>query len=641
LRVAFSAPPEHHPSIRTSKEQESPLAEFKNPNASGGGSQDNRSFLIMLVVMVAVIFGLQYYRSQHTPQPATPDTAVTTPTAPAVPSPAASLATSPASHTSQAPTISSVTAPTEASTVVDNELYRITFSNRGGQVTSWILKKFTDNAGHPLDLVHAGASKLYGYPLSLYTYDPALTKTLADALYVPSATGNLQAPATLSFNYASGNIAVHKTFTFGADYLVHADTVVLRDGVPIRALLSWPAGLGDMESGAAYAGAVVDTSINGKDEHEAFKKVAGGATLSGQFDFAGVSDQYFAAIFLPDAPSDASFVTLHHDIDVKEIVVHHPWYLFGSTTDLSRTDVTPASATATKGILKVPVIGAAVGDLSGHNLTRLFVGPKSLPVLKSIDTAAGNNLGPVLDFGFWGPVGKILFIGLHFVQEHMASNWGWAIVIFTVFINLLLLPLRVQGMRSMLKMQRIQPEIDLIKAKYKNPKATDPKAAEMNAEVMAYQKEKGVSMFGGCIPSLIQLPLLFAFFTMMTRVVELRHAHWGWLPDLSAADPYHILPIFMVITSFLVQFYTPSPGVDPQQQKMMAFMMPAFSGYMTWNYASGLALYWNVGNLIMIIQQTIMNRTSLGREMREIQAKRASAKLSSPKPGARTIQGRR
>jgi YidC/Oxa1 family membrane protein insertase len=615
------------------------LPEFKNPNASGGGSQDNRSFMILLVVMIAVIFGLQYYKSQHNP-PAAPDTptAITAPPA-AAPSAALPSATSP--NTPPPAAIPTVTAAAETSTVVENELYRITFSNRGGQVTSWILKQFTDNAGHPLDLVHEGASKLYGYPLSLYTYDPGLTKSLADALYVPSATGTLPTPATLSFNYASGNIAVHKTFTFGADYLVHADTVVLRDGAPIRALLSWPAALGDMETGAAYASAVVDTSVNGKDEHEAFKKIAGGATLPGPFDFAGISDQYFAAIFLPDAPADATFVTLHHDIDIKETVVPQPWYRFGSTMDLSRTNVTPASTTVSKGVLKVPVLGAAVGDLSGHNLARIFVGPKSLPVLKSISTTAGNNLGPVLDFGFWGPVGKLLFIGLHFVQEHMVSNWGWAIVLFTIFINLLLLPLRVTGMKSMLKMQRIQPGIDLIKAKYKNPKPTDPKAADMNAEVMAYQKEHGVSMFGGCIPSLIQLPLLFAFFTMMTRVVELRHAHWGWLPDLSAADPYHILPIFMVITSFLVQFYTPSPGVDPQQQKMMAFMMPAFSGYMTWNYASGLALYWNVGNLIMIIQQTVMNRTSLGREMREIQAKRARAKLAPPKPGVRTIQGRR
>jgi YidC/Oxa1 family membrane protein insertase len=596
----------------------------------------------MMVVMIAVIFGLQYYRSQHAPQATSPDHVQeqATPAATAPATQTAQTSATAANPSTSATAVPTVTAAAQTSTTVENELYKITFSNRGGQVTSWILKKFTDNAGHPLDIVHEGAAKLYGYPLSLYTYDDSLTKTLANALYVPSATGTLPSPATLSFNYASGNLVVHKTFTFGTDYLVHADTVVLRDGVPIRALLSWPAGLGDMESAIAYSSAVVDTSINGKDEHEAYKKIGGGATLSGPFDFAGTSDQYFAAIFLPDVPSDASFVTLHHDIDIKEVVVPHPWYRFGSTTDLPRANATPASATAAKGVLKVPVLGGAVGSLSGHNLTRIFVGPKSLPVLKSISTAAGNNLAPVLDFGFWGPVGKFLFLGLHFVQEHMASNWGWAIVIFTIFINLLLLPLRVTGMKSMLKMQRIQPGIDLIKAKYKNPKATDPKAAEMNAEVMAYQKEHGVSMFGGCIPSLIQLPLLFAFFTMMTRVVELRHAHWGWLPDLSAADPYHILPIFMVVTSFLVQFYTPSPGVDPQQQKMMAFMMPAFSGWMTWNYASGLALYWNVGNIIMILQQQVMNRTSLGKELREMQAKRAR-KLGTPKPSPKVIQGRR
>jgi YidC/Oxa1 family membrane protein insertase len=133
----------------------------------------------------------------------------------------------------------------------------------------------------------------------------------------------------------------------------------------------------------------------------------------------------------------------------------------------------------------------------------------------------------------------------------------------------------------------------------------------------------------------------------------LRHAHFFWLPDLSSADPYHILPILMVVTSFLVQFYTPSPGVDPQQQKMMAFMMPAFSGYMTWNYASGLALYWNVGNLIMIIQQTVMNNTSLGKEIKEIAARRAAAATKRTLPPQqrqgggtgpippKTIQGRR
>ena len=580
----------------------------------------------MMIVMISVIFGLQYWRTQHNPPVPPPDqqTAITAPSAPpsAAPAPSTGTAVTPA-----------VAAAAETSTIVENELYRITFSNRGGQVTSWILKKYKDTEGHPLDLVHAGASSLYGYPLSLYTYDEGLTRQLSSALYVASSTGTLEAPATLTFKYAAGNLSVTKTFTFGADYLVHADTVVLRDGAPLRALLSWPAGLGDLETALAYNGAQVDTSSSGKDDHLSFKKVSGGNTLSGPFDFAGVSDQYFAAIFIPDQPADASLVTLENKIDVTKV----------KRSAVSNTIIPGKTA------VLLPVLGAAVGSLSGHNAMSVFVGPKAISVLKSIHTANGDSLQPLLDFGFFGPIGKYLFLGLRAVHSAIAPHdngvhnysWGWAIVIFTILINLVLLPLRVQGMKSAVKMQRIQPQIDAIKAKYKNPKATDPKAGEMNAEVMALQKANGVSMLGGCIPSLIQLPLLFAFFTMMTKVVELRQAHFFWLPDLSSADPWHILPILMVITSFIAQYYTPSPGVDPQQQKMMAFMMPAFSGYMTWNYASGLALYWNIGNLVMIIQQQVMNRTSLGREMKEIAAKRASRKTAVRSSGAKTIQGRR
>ncbi|MGI4830884.1 MAG: membrane protein insertase YidC, partial [Janthinobacterium lividum] len=582
------------------------------------------SFLLMMLVMFGVIFGLQYWRAKHNPQTESPNASAIT--APMATTPGVDNTAPPTgSGTNGAAAVNTVQAGSETSTVVENELYRITFSNRGGQVTSWELKRYKDNAGHPLDLVHEGASKLYGYPLSLYTYDPNLTRALSQALYVPSATGALHAPATLSFNYQAGNLKVEKTFSFGADYVLHADTQVLRNGAPIAVTLAWPAGLGDMENAAAYNNATIDTMSDGKEHHDAFKKVTGGATENGPFDWAGTADQYFGAVFLPDRPADATLVTLHNQIDVNKV---------------QRRVGQGAPA---KGIALVPVIGAAIGDRTGHVQTRIFAGPKAVPVLKAISSVTGHTLEPMLDFGFWGPIGKFLFLGLQFVHAHVTPrSWGWAIVLFTILINLILLPLRVTSMRSALKMQRIQPQLDAIKAKYKNPKPTDPKTAEMNQEIMAYQKENGVNMFGGCIPTLIQFPLLFAFFTMMTKVVELRQAHFFWLPDLSAADPYHILPIMMVLTSFAVQFFMPQPGVDPQQQRMMAFMMPAFSGYMTWNYASGLALYWNVGNIIMIIQQTVMNRTSLGREMRELQLQRAKRKaVTSGTGGPRTIQARR
>ena len=605
------------------------MPEFKNPNQGGGGSQDNRSFLLMMVVALGVIFGLQYWRAQKNPALESPDHPITTSSS-AANSAASTPATPVPSNTTS--TTPAVVAAAQASTIVENELYKITFSNQGGQVTSWILKKFKDNSGHPLDMVHDGAARLYGYPLSLYTYDDALTRQLSNALYVPSATGTLQAPATLTFKYSQGNLSVTKTFTFSNTYVIHANTEVLRNGAPIRALLSWPAGMGDAEAATTYAGAQVDTSTNGKTDHLSFKKISGGATLTGPFDFAGISDQYFGAVFLPDHPDDASAVTFQHKIDIAKV----------------KPSTLKEAAPVTTGSKELPVLGTAVGSLTGPTEISLFVGPKAVEVLKNIHTADGGTLEPLLDFGFFGPIGKYLFLGLRAVHAWIAPrtavahdySWGWAIVLFTIMINLVLLPLRVQGMRSALKMQRIQPQIDAIKAKYKNPKPTDPKAAEMNAEVMATQKANGVSMLGGCIPSLIQLPLLFAFFTMMTKVVELRQAHFFWLPDLSSADPYHILPILMVATSFLAQYFTPSPGVDPQQQKMMAFVMPVFSGYLTWQYASGLALYWNIGNLVMIIQQQVMNQTSLGREMKELAAKRARRKVAAPKPGQRTSSGK-
>jgi YidC/Oxa1 family membrane protein insertase len=185
-------------------------------------------------------------------------------------------------------------------------------------------------------------------------------------------------------------------------------------------------------------------------------------------------------------------------------------------------------------------------------------------------------------------------------------------------------------MKSSLKMQRIQPQMDAIKAKYAKYKTTDPRRQEMNKEVFALQKQEGVNMFGGCIPMLIQWPLLFAFYRMLGNVIELRQAHWLWLPDLSAPDPLHILPVFFIVSMFLVQWLTPSPGVDPAQQRMMAFTMPAVFGFMTWNIGSGLALYWAGSNILGIVQQILMNRTKMGREVREIAAKRAAKRAGKP-----------
>jgi len=589
------------------------LAEIKNPNQQGGGGQDSKTVLMFTGLFLVILFGMQYFRQKTAPPPqhAQQQTQAKTASAP-LPQPATSANTSSAAPESgaapkaAAPQASDVIATTESTTVIENELYRITFTNRGAQVKSWILKKYKDNDGKPLDLVNQDAAKKYGYPLSLYTYDANVRGKLASALYVPSATGDLNAPATLSFEYSSGGLTVHKIFSFDSSYVIHAKVTVTQNGVPVQALLAWPAGFGDQSTLPDYAngGNSIDTFQNGKDEQTAWKKVSNGDTLRGPFDWAGVSDLYFTAIFLPDAPNDATLVTLHNTLDVPKDLKH---------PDAAQVD-------------HASVLGAAIGDANGPLSVRIFAGPKALNVLESIHAVNGPSLEKVVNFGWWGLIAKPLFLSMLFIHNHMVANWGWAIILLTIVLNLAMLPTRFQMMKSSLKMQRIQPQMDAIKAKYAKFKATDPRKQDMQKEMFALQKAEGVNMFGGCLPMLIQWPLLFGFYKVLENVIELRQAHWLWLHDLSAPDPLYILPIFVIVSMAFSQLLTPSPGMDPTQQKMMAFVMPAVFGFMMLHYGAGLSLYWAGSNFMGIGQQMIINRTGLGREMRELALKRAAKK---------------
>jgi YidC/Oxa1 family membrane protein insertase len=584
------------------------LAEIQNPNqqGGGGGGMDTRSLFGFMIVFVLLVVAFQIWgpKKQDT-QPAHPEQKTQTAQS-AVPAAAttpgeSSTATSLPTETSSEKTVQAAAA---AETTVENELYRITFTNRGGDVKSWILKKFKNEEGKPLDLVNADAAGKFGVPLSLFAYDEGLRNKLNSALYVPSETGTLAAPATLSFDYSSGGLSAHKTFHFDSSYVIHADVSVAENGAPVTALLAWPGGLGDQNTLQQYATAAFADSVSGKSDQVPAKKVAGGETLHGAFDYAGVSDLYFAAVFMPDAPSDLSVVTLHDTVDIPKDR-QHP----------QPNAVEPE-----------PLLGAAIGSNTGELHTRVFAGPKSLDLLQTIHTANGENLESVVSFGWWGWVAKPMLLVLRYFVSHGIANWGWAILVLTLILNLAMLPTRVMMMKSSLKMQRIQPQIDAIKSKYAKYKTTDPRRQDMNKEMFDLQRKEGVNMFGGCLPMLLQYPLLFGFYRMLMYAIELRQAHWLWLPDLSAPDPVHILPVFVIVSMFLSQFFTPSPGMDQSQQRMMAFMMPAVFGVMMWNIGSGVALYWAGSNLMGVATQMVMNRTSMGQEMRAIAARRAARK---------------
>lgn len=585
------------------------MAEIKNPNQQPGG-QDSKTILVFTGIFLVILFGMQYYREKTAPPPKPQHAqqqhaAGTAAPAPQTTAPAGSPAVQ-KGVSAAVPASADIVAETETTTTVENELYRITFTNRGAQVKSWILKKYKDNKGKPLDLVNQKAAEKYGFPLSLYTYDSGLRARLADALYVPSATGDLNTPATLTFRYSSGGITVRKVFTFGSSYLVHAKVTVTNNGSPVEALLAWPAGFGDQNALPDYANASneIDVSQNGKVDQTEWKKISGGATLQGPFDWAGVSDLYFASIFLPDRPDNATLVTLRNGLEVPK----------------------DAQNPATGGKESTSVLGAAMGDTSGTLNVRIFAGPKKLQLLETVHAVSGPNLEKLVDFGWFSLIAKPLFWGMRLIYEHVVANWGWSILLLTLLINLVMMPTRFQMMKSSVKMQRIQPQMDAIKAKYAKYKATDPRKQDMQKEMFALQKSEGVNMFGGCLPMLISYPLLFAFYKVLENVIDLRQAHWLWIHDLSLPDPLYILPIFVIVSMAFSTLMTPSPGMDPTQRKMMAFVMPGVFGFMMIHYGAGLSLYWAGSNFIGIGQQLIINRTKLGREMRELALKRAAKK---------------
>jgi YidC/Oxa1 family membrane protein insertase len=600
--------------------------DFQNPQHDPGSEKRLllAFALTFLVLLVSQPLITKYVKQSQPPEkPATTQPAAGSQQPAASPQPPVESPPPAASrHPQVAAPVAAVQAANEQETVVENDLYRIVFTNRGAQVKSWVLKKYNDHpGGKPLDLVHHAAAEKYGYPLSLWTYDEGLRKKLGQALYVASAEGGaatagatLRAPVSLTFAYADGETVVRKQLRFDHSYVVEVETSVTEKGSGVQAYLAWPAAFGDQEQLVQYAAGQVEWYSGGRNWHGgekverlAFKKVSGGATMGGPLYWAGVADPSFAAVFLPDDPGSAALVTLHNEIEIPK----------------------DASNPQSKEMQKAPVLGAAVGDTRGLTRGRWFVGPKAVDVLDAIHVRGpetATDLRNLVDFGMLGVLARPLFLWLKWTHEHWVANWGWDIVILTIIINLVLMPLRISGMKSAMKMQKLAPQIKAIQEKYKKYSFNDPRRAEMNTEMSALYKREGANPVGGCFPMLLQFPFLVAFYAMLTAAIELRHAPWLWIHDLSAPDPYHILPILLIVTMFLVQKATPTAGMDPMQQKMMNVMMPVFLGFISWSLASGLSVYWVASNVIAWGQQLVLYQTKFGREMKAHMEKHARKK---------------
>jgi YidC/Oxa1 family membrane protein insertase len=564
-------------------------------------STEMRSLLAAVLCLIVIAGWSMIYKPPQPPAaPAKPATSTTYPATPAPgtsPSSPTSVGKAPASATPA--TMHAATA--ENSVVIESDLYRVEISNRGGVVRSWQLKKFTDDNKPPrtLDLVHPDAAQKSGsWPFALALDDPQQEAAVNGALFEITSSGTaptsgtvMQAPADITMKWSDGHLDVTKELKFNDSYIVEVKTTATLDGAPLRTSLIWPGGFGDITAYRAAAQTQIFTSTGGKLNTLAAKNLGkpgqttSRAAVTGTFDFAGIEDLYFAAAFMPP-------------INARGELVDVPMTVTGWTFP---HETTVDGKTETEIVPQVAVGVAAPGPLD----FRVYAGPKSIDGLKAVRPP----LNSLVQFGWWGFIAEPLFYSLMWLHKYV-SNYGWAIVLITIGINMVMFPLKVKSMRAMQKMQKVAPEVKAIQEKYKKYSMRDPRKAEMNKEVMAVYSREGINPLGSCWPTLIQMPIWFGLYRMLANTIELRHTPWfGWIHDLSAHDPYFILPVVMAISMYFMQKMTPTPGMDPAQAKMMA-ITPLIFGGMFALYPSGLSVYILTSNVVGIGQQWYLYRTS-------------------------------
>lgn len=537
--------------------------------------------LVAFVLMGLVLFLTPYiYKPATAPAPGANQAATSKTTdvkEAATPPPAAETPARPPAAAVEMP--GQIHGEKEETAVVDTDLCTITFSSKGAVVKSWILKNFKDHNGKPLDLVNADAMAKVPAPFSIGFKSQKPAADLNASIYKLDRSGD-----SLTFEFSDGRVDSKKTFEFGKNtYLARVTSQISQNGVMLPHSLEWRGGFGDQtvnnpavnqhallyDPNAPRSYGIFSNELQKKD---ASSVKNGPVTASGQFTFAGMEDSYFAGVFLPSGASSMELTTYSDSIpkDGKDVAM----------------------------------VGAGVGG-EGLNSFELFAGPKDIEILKRVNP----RLELVVDWGKFGIIAKPLFEALKWTAGLVNGSYGWAIILLTVAINTVLFPLKITSMKSSKKMQAIQPQIAAINAKYKGLSLNDPKKADQNAEIMALYKENGVNPAGGCLPMLLQLPFFFAFYAVLGVAIQLRGAHFLWVTDLSQQEtlPIHILPLILIATQFLTQKMSPSPGVDPAQQKMM-LVMPLVLGYMFYFAMSGLVIYWLTSNVVGIAQQWFLNR---------------------------------
>jgi YidC/Oxa1 family membrane protein insertase len=577
--------------------------------------QSNPRFILFIALSFLIFLGWQYAYEKLYPTPKeSQGKASSAPPNQASPSAEPTSSVVAQSEQTQPPvtpaTAATPTAQVEAREIaVKTDLWHAVLSNQGAVLTEWTMTKFTD--GQLID-AQKGGVKLISSTLSrevggffrfYIPSDRALEQQLNNA---PFSIENFSGQELLiqsgekkeiHFNYQDNGVVARKQIVFkgqgidnasGYDFDFQAE--VSRNGQPVEAYIVIGPNFGDQSvvevSTYKHAPQITYAQSGSVSREQGANIKDSGSKPLGTVSWAAVDDNYFAMAFVPPQPVPAVGL------------------------DVSRTDTINGKP------YQRDLVSVALRINPGQ-INRLYAGPKALDTLGQVSAnfGLGNQSAGLedivsyglLDFVRWmvKPIARFMLLALRQINQ-FTHNWGWSIVVLTVLLNMFFFPLRWRSSKMMKKAAAMQPRMKELQDEMRKLDKNDPRVLELQRKQLELMKEGNPLM--GCLPLLLQMPFFMAVFAILTVSIEVRHApFFGWLQDLSAPDPYWLLPIIMCVTMIAQTALTPTTA-DPVQKKV-SYIMPVILTYFFFVSApAGLVLYWMVGNLVGVGQQFVINK---------------------------------
>jgi len=481
--------------------------------------------------------------------------------------------TAPADTPSVVPSAQPIAAAAQTITTVDTRDFVARLSNRGAELISFQLTHYKANPSSKTDqtrveLVKDREPNRTDFPFAIEATDASFMRRANSALYTVREFDEKGAHV-IEYRWSDGAHTVTKTFRFTGEYLFNFG-VAVTPPLPYRVAIG-PGirTLGPDEKDNQFI--ITGNGVVQRDDSLKIIRREKADTLSifPTVQYVGVEDNYFLAVLRPEKSAGS----LLRAIDVPA----------GGKSE-KRRELYAAVNAAPDGI----VSGAA------------YFGPKEASVVDRY------GFEKTLQLGYFGIIARFFLTALLWLNR-FTKNYGFAIIVLTIIIKVVLYPLQHKWIVSMKKMQKLQPKQEAIKAKYKKAKTDPEQRQKMNTEMMKLYQQEGINPAGGCLPFVLQIPILWGFYGLLTHAIELRGAPFiFWIHDLAMKDPYYITPALMTITMFIQQAITPSTA-DPAQKRMF-MIMPLVMGYIFKEFPTGVVLYWLMQNLLTIAQQLIMNK---------------------------------